>query len=247
MINGLKKIIPDSIKKYYWRYLRRQAKAKKKRIKFDDKSIKETFTFIYDTNYWSGTDSISGGGSNLHHTQVVIKRISDVIKEMNLHSVLDIPCGDFAWMQYVDLSDVNYIGGDIVDDLIKNNKEKFKDKSSLKFEVIDLLNDKLPKSDVILNRDCLVHLSFKDIFKALENIKKSGCKYLLTTTFPEHKQNKDITTGDWRALNLEEAPFNFKSPIKCINEQYNHQEYHDKSLNLWKIEDIVIPEHMNDK
>jgi hypothetical protein len=59
-----------------------------------------------------------------------------------------------------------------------------------------------------------------------------------TTTFPEHKQNVDITTGDWRALNLEEAPFNFPPPLRLMNEEYKHAEYFDKALALWRIEDI---------
>lgn len=247
MIKFLKQFISSDFKRYYWRYLKQQEKAKKKLIKFDGKSPKETFTFIHDTNYWSGRDSISGGGSDLQHTRVVVQQISELISELNIEMVIDIPCGDFAWMQYADLSAVKYIGGDIVDGLILKNKEKFKEKSNVKFKVIDLINDDIPKGEVLINRDCFVHLSFDDIFKALVNIKKSGCKYLLTTTFLDHKQNMDITTGEWRTLNFEEAPFNFKSPIKRISESYNHKEYHDKCLGLWIIEDIAIPQDMVEK
>jgi len=240
MINTLKKIVPVSFKKQYWRYLKKRRKAAKKKIKFDGQTPKEAFTFIYETNHWSGRDSISGGGSDLQHTQTVIKTINNLIIELNLKSVLDIPCGDFAWMQHVDLSTVNYIGGDIVNALVEKNNENFSKQGNLNFKVLDLANDKLPKKDIIINRDCLVHLSFKDIFKAIDNIKKSGCKYLLTTTFPDHKINTDITTGDWRPLNLEEAPFNFYPPIKLINEQYKNPKYSGKSLALWDIESIAV-------
>ena len=40
--------------------------------------------------------------------------------------MLDIPCGDFYWMKEVDLKDIEYIGADIVDELIKKNNDKFK-------------------------------------------------------------------------------------------------------------------------
>lgn len=238
MFNTIKKIVPISIKAYYWRYLKRKQKAAKKRIKFDNKTPKEIFTFIYNTNHWSGQESISGGGSNLQHTQEVIKSINLLIKEMGVKSVLDLPCGDFAWMQYVELANVNYVGGDIVDELIQNNIDKYQNKPKVTFKIIDLIKDEIPDSDLLINRDCLVHLSFKDIFKAMDNIKKSNCNYLLTTTFPNHKVNLDITTGDWRTLNLEEPPFNFPKPICIINEQYKHTEYNDKSLALWVISDL---------
>ncbi|WP_242202501.1 class I SAM-dependent methyltransferase [Aestuariivivens insulae] len=236
----MKQLIPFRIKKYYWRFLKWRRKQKKRRIKFDGKSPKEVFTYIYNTNYWSGHQSISGGGSDLHHTQVVIDQISRLIKEFKFSSILDVPCGDFIWMQHVDLLGCNYTGGDIVEALIQENIEKYKHDKNIRFQVIDLLKDDLPKSDILINRDGLVHLSFDDIFKALGNIKNSGCNYLLSTTFPNHKENKDIVTGDWRPLNLEEAPFYFGSPLKLIKEKYQHPDYHDKSLGLWKIEDIKL-------
>lgn len=108
-------------------------------------------------------------------------------------------------MQYVDLSDIKYTGADIVPDLIPLNKEKY---PKYDFKVLDLTTDNLPKVDLIFCRDCLFHLSNNLIVEALKNIKKSGSKYLLTTTFPEHKiANRDIEIGQWRIINLEIEPF----------------------------------------
>jgi hypothetical protein len=85
-----------------------------------------------------------------------------------------------------------------------------------------------------------VHFSFYDINKAIENIKRSEIKYLLTTTFPACDQNIDIVTGDWRIVNLEKAPFNFPTPIKMINENCTEGNgtYADKSLGLWQINQL---------
>ena len=73
------------------------------------------------------------------------------------------------------------------------------------------------------------------------NIKRSRILYLLTTTFPDCEENEDITTGDWRLLNLERPPFNLPPPIQLINEgcSESNGKYSDKSLGLWLIEDIV--------
>ena len=143
-------------------------------------------------------------------------------------------------MKKVDLSEVEYQGGDIVEDLINKNIEANKEKKNIRFDVIDLMNDNLPKSDLIIVRDCLVHLSYNDVFKAIDNIKKSGSKYLFTTTYPSHKTNFDIVTGDWRKLNLLEKPFNFPKPLLVINEKCTegNGEFADKSILLWDISSL---------
>ena len=57
---------------------------------------------------------------------------------MKITSVLDIPCGDFNWMQKVDLSNIEYIGADIVEELIKKNIEIYEGKNNLRFKVLNL-------------------------------------------------------------------------------------------------------------
>ena len=108
------------------------------------------------------------------------------------------------------------------------------------FKVLSLLKDVLPKVDIILCRDCLVHFSYKDIFTAINNICRNDSKYLLTTTFPLRIANRDITTGEWRVINLCASPFNFPVPLRIINEHCTEGNgiYSDKSLALWRINDI---------
>lgn len=226
-----KKIIPVWLLKCY---------RNMKISKFKNRSTKEVFTEIYNTNHWKSLESISGTGSEITQTKSLIKDLEKLLNDMNITSVLDIPCGDFKWMQKVDLSKIDYIGADIVEELIKSNKEQYKEKNNLKFKVLNLINDPLPKSDIIIIRDCLVHLSYEDIYNAIENIKSSGCKYLLTTTFTNHHLNSNIATGDWRRLNLQEKPFNFPYPILVIKENCTNGngEYKDKSMSLWEISKI---------
>ena len=131
-------------------------------------------------------------------------------------------------MKKVDLKEIDYLGADIVLDLIESNRRKY----NYRFRLLGL-TESLPKVDLILTRDSLVHLSYEDIFKALERIRQSA-KYLLATTFPG-RENKDIKTGDWRPLDLEAPPF-FLSPIEIINEgcTQGRGKYKDKSLALYE-------------
>lgn len=91
----------------------------------------------------------------------------------------------------------------------------------------------------ILCRDCLVHLSFDNIARAVANFRASGARFLLVTTFPEWDGNRDCEDGDWRALNMERAPFNWPAPRERINERCEEGGgWRDKSLGLWRLDQL---------
>ena len=200
----------------------------------------QRFGNIFKDNSWGGHDSVSGRGSDLDQTKHIIKEIPALFKDMGISTVLDVPCGDFNWMQHVDLSGIKYIGADIVEEIIKNNKNKY-EKDNISFRHMNLIEDTLPQVDLILTRDCLVHMSYGDIFKSLHNVCNSMSQYLLTTLFTDRQDNEDIITGEWRPLNLQIAPFSLPKPIRIINEKCTQKKssYADKSLGLWKISDIA--------
>lgn len=202
-------------------------------------STEKVFADIYAGKKWGGENSVSGPGSELDQTREISKELPSILHDLDIRTVLDIPCGDFHWMKHVDMTGIEYTGADIVPDLIHDNRTTY-ERENVKFLVANLINDKLPKVDLILCRDCLVHLSFKDIFLALHNVCDSGSKYLLTTTFTRRKNNHDIATGQWRALNMEAAPFMLPEPLKTISEQSTEGNgaYKDKALSLWEISDI---------
>ncbi|WP_456439190.1 hypothetical protein [Psychroserpens sp.] len=234
MKKQLKKILPD----WFVEYL----KIKRQSNIFKNKPIEETFTYINKNNSWTSDESVSGDGSEVDVTKELISELQLFLKKEKIQSMLDIPCGDFNWMQHANLQEVDYIGGDIVESLIVSNNDKHGNKN-ISFSTLDLTKDKLPKVDVIFCRDCLVHLSYKNIYKALVNIKKSESKYLLTTSFYRCDRNKDIITGQWRKLNFEFFPFYFNKPTQIIDEKYTKKggKYSDKTMSLWEISDIPIP------
>ncbi len=225
----LKKLTPKFIINYYSRFLQS--------MKFRNMKTNEVFTEIYKSNHWSSSESISGKGSEIIQASTLINEVNKLIIDFKINSILDIPCGDFNWMQKVNLENIDYLGADIVEELINENKIKYEQSEKLKFCVLNLISDSLPKRDLIIVRDCLVHLSNVDIKNAVQNIKSSGAKYLLTTTFVNHKRNHDIVTGNWRAINLQEKPYNFSTPILIINENCTEGfgEFNDKSMALWEI------------
>src|SRR5207302_6386680 len=129
----------------------------------------------------------------------------EVVEQMAVRSLLDIPCGDFHWMQHVDLSGVEYVGADVVPEMVAANARFAA--ANVSFRRLDVISDRLPAADLVLCRDCLPHFSLRDVRRALENIVASGSTFLLTTTFTERTYNQDIMTGDFRAIILEMKPF----------------------------------------
>ena len=199
----------------------------------------EKFRRIYRTNHWGGSGSKSGEGASTEQTAVLRRAIPALLERLGVAVLLDVPCGDYHWMRHVELPVSRYIGGDIVPEIVERNRERYGD-DRRRFVTLDLTSDPLPEANLLLCRDGLVHLSFDDIRRALANIKESGSEYLLTTTFPDEETNQDITTGDWRVLNLQKAPFHFPEPLQLIDERCTEGggQFRDKSLGLWRVDDL---------
>ena len=194
------------------------------------------FQVIHDTNLWGASESISGLGSELDATAKLRTELPQLLRDLGVNVLLDLPCGDFAWLSRTVLPVSRYIGADIVESLVQSNRERY----GGEFLHLDLCSSDLPKADVVLCRDCLVHLSFEYIERAIRNLKRSGSTWLLTTMFLECDENLDIATGDWRMLNFELAPFHWKPPARVLVEGCTESGggYEDKSLGLWWISEL---------
>ena len=209
------------------------------KLRLQGETRQGTFSRYYKSNFWKDNHSRSGEGSNKEQTQVIRKILPDILDRYNIQTLIDVPCGDFFWMNQVELRTVKYIGYDIVPEVIKKNTELF-GSDQVRFSHRDMCQDLLDNCDMILCRDALVHLSFEDIQKALDNFKKSSAHYLLTTTFPKRSTNQDIVTGQWRTLNLQIDPFCFPDSLEIYNEGSTEQEgrYADKSIALWDLKSL---------
>jgi len=211
---GFKRTIKKLIFKIF-NYLSFKSYKRKKFEKnlFKIKSVEEKFSKIYTTNYWTDNESRSGTGSSLKSTENIRAHLPKILEKFNIKKLFDAPCGDFNWIYQVLKSvEIDYLGSDIVKDLIVSNKKY--ENNKIKFSKLDIRVDKLPASDLMICRDCLFHFSYKDIFLFLNNFLSSDIKYILLTSHlnTEYKfENKDIITGDFRKIDLFSKPFNFET------------------------------------
>lgn len=208
----------------------------------------EIFSCIYHANSWGSPESRSGPGSSTQQTRVIRQELPKLLRQLDIQVLLDAPCGDLHWIDQIDLSFLKlYIGVDIVPDLVIDNIKNHSTSNRV-FLHLDITKDELPRADVVLCRDCLAHLCFDDIWATLRNIKKSGARYLLASTYPRHMNNLDFPLSmqlhllRYRPLNLQQEPFNLPEPLLIINEENTEGNINDKSLGLWRLSDIIIPQ-----
>ena len=233
----------NKFNKYYW--LRKIYTSKLfQLLQIKNSELKKKiFTSIYKSNHWvqngnllpSEFVSVSGHGSNIGTDQYkqLVNNFTNIIDKYKINSILDMPCGDFLWIkEIVRNKDIDYLGIDIVDELIKNNNLKFKNEKN-NFQSCDIVNfDNKKKFDLVLIRDLFLHIKNSDIIKIINNLKSMNVKYIALNSY-DNKENIDVNIGQHRKVNLLIKPFNLKKPI------YSFKDYeNDKFFYIYDLETL---------
>lgn len=181
---------------------------------------KKAMEQVYEMNLWGGNASDFYSGIGSHDPSIVEPYIAAVSSFLSAFKtplvVCDLGCGDFNVGKELVRYAAQYIGVDIVEDLIAHNKEHYR-KENLAFFCLDIAKDPLPKGDCALVRQVLQHLSNAEVQKVLKKL--TAFKYvILTEHIPkgEFLPNKDIISGQGIRLKKQSGlqilapPFNFK-------------------------------------
>jgi hypothetical protein len=191
------------------------------------------FARIHAGNLWGDPESVSGTGSSLSATTTVRRELPDLMRRFDCHSLLDAPCGDFVWMKTIAHEMERYVGVDIVDEVIARNRAAYAG-DRIAFVCADLVSDPLPTADMILCRDCFIHLPTRSIEGVLRNFKRTGARYLLLTNCPGASPYHDIALGSFRKIDFTQAPFRFPRPVAVIQEEENRE------LALWDLQALSV-------
>lgn len=203
---------------------------------------REVFNEIYKLNWWGNNESISGVGSTLEYTRNLRIQLPVLFDKFKIESVFDAPCGDFNWMKHViSRSDgIKYIGGDIVQELVRINSLKYKSKN-ISFINFDIVNDTFPKVDLWICRDCFFHLPSDMILKSLLLFLESNSSYMLSTTHKNYDffRNKDIKPGGFRFIDLFTEPYFFPANVLYRFDDWLSPEP-EREMCMWSREQIDI-------
>lgn len=106
--------------------------------------------------------------------------------------------------------------------------------------MLDATCDRLPKADLVICRDLLIHLSLADISRVLNQVVGSGSGWFFATHFGDVGRNEEIESGDFRPVNLC-APL--PRPLEVISEQSLMAEgkFPDRAMALWPIAALEDP------
>jgi SAM-dependent methyltransferase len=180
-------------------------------------NLSDTFRRIYESNWWASEETRSGGGSTYARIEVVRQGLRPLLDRLGTRSLLDAGCGDWCWMQHVDLNGIEYFGCDIVEALVAETAAQYAGPGR-EFFVADITKDALPLVQVVLCRVTLNHLSLANVQRALVNFGRCG-RYLIATNHSHMTENTDIEDGAFRPLNLLLEPFRLCEPYAVL--------YHD--------------------
>lgn len=217
-------------------------------------SYKDVFSGIYENFGFGSTESRSGPGSTLSETAILREKIRQLVRHKDIKTVVDIPCGDFNWMKEIVFNFETYTGGDIVEQCVASNNDRY-GSSRIRFINFDLIQNSIPSADLLIVRDIIGHLPLEAGKKVVENILKSDCKYLLSTTWAKKvdqgwtkckpgdvdRENEGVDYGRFYPVNLMAAPFNFPEPEIYIEENVyvdNFENGNRKVLAFWDLQKV---------
>lgn len=193
------------------------------------------FDDICRENVWGSRESVSGPGSEFRRTARYREALAAFLRGREITSVFDAPCGDLNWMgEVISTTSIRYVGGDISDAVLGVARDRF---PKLDLRHFDICSDPFPDAQVWHCRDAFIHLSFADIWAALENASKSTIEYaLLSTNRAIMLRNFDIGTGGARPLDLQRPPFNFPPAIQYFDDTARWE--FPRAVAVWPIDAI---------
>jgi hypothetical protein len=199
----------------------------------------EKFALFYENKLWMAiapginrNQSVTGWGSTLDSTCLIRPALEQFLREMNIVTLFDAPCGDHHWIRHVHFN-CAYIGGDIVPSVIAALKEECG--GSKQFFTFDITKDEFPEADVWLCRACMQHLCNDEIMLALDNFRRSRVRIALLSN-SMLTSNYDIKTGGSRAIDLTKPPFNLPRPRWTLADNPHGESRH---IGVWYREDLL--------
>lgn len=186
------------IRKLLGRVRRRLWPSPMDHSQYERLSVPDTFRKIYRKQVWgkNGERFYSGPGSHGAASDLYCAAVSGFIRENGIRSVVDLGCGDFAvGRRIVDATEAQYIGVDVVPELIQHHRRKFQG-PRVSFFCANIITDELPAADLCLVRQVLQHLTNQEIAKVLARLSHFP-RVLITEDLPTEPKsiNHDMTHG----------------------------------------------------
>lgn len=186
-------------------------------------NIESVMTDIYTRNLWGSPLTRSGPTSTQERTMELCHTLPELFQSLGIESILDVGCGDFSWMKTVNLEGVEYLGVDIVTDLVENLQKTYTT-STIKFQKMNVLQEPPESVDVWFCRDFLNLLDLQQTGQFFSKFLESKSLYLALTTVEFNdadnlgspQNSLDGYTGIQRMVDIFQPPFRLGDPKKIL-------------------------------
>lgn len=217
----------DLVKAYTPTPLRKVARRLKREIRWArDRRLPARVVFqkVYAEREWGhdNTDGFySGTGSDPIPASAYAENIRRYIEREGIRSIVDLGCGDYRVASLLVSDKVQYVGVDIVEEVIAANREHHVS-PNVRFECLDITRDPLPTGELCLIREVFQHLSNAEILSVLSKLRGFSHVIFSDAQLPRSaikKPNRDIAHGrdsrGWKysALFLDLPPFNVPTQL----------------------------------
>lgn len=183
------------------------------------------FDAVYRTRFWTGRRPevpASGPGSTRQAAANAIRAIERTVRDLRIELLLDAPCGDKSWVGGASLpSHTEYVGVDVT-------------AASAASIVLDLVDtqkvyEKLSpivahRTTLVLCRHLLFHLPHSEGIQVIQNLKGTGARWLLTSTYLRAEDNeRDFVFADGHKTNLLKSPYCLDDPLELYRDAHPDQ------------------------
>ena len=183
--------------------------------------MKNEFTNIYDKELW-GKEKGSGAGSRPKFNKEYILFLENFLRDNDIKSVIDFGCGDWQFSRYIDWGSVDYLGLDIVDTVIEDNKKQFSQYSFVSdTDVFKYLEGR----EFIIIKDVIMHWPNEEILSFLDKLVTYDIKILLVNVFGQSKNRRLKRVGGFSRLDYDKFPLN---------------KYNSELIFTWKNRQVVL-------
>lgn len=182
------------------------------------KLLQKGYSQFYLGGMWrpAPDQSKSGIGSTLAYSDSFSKNLIRIIREYKIKNVFDCSCGDWFWMRHIKDKLPNYLGNDVCQEIVNDNKQY--ETQSIKFVCNDMLsemkNRKDKEFDLIICRHTMEHLPIEYNLEAIQEMKRVSKFFIITSANLSYSlnENPDLNfSGNfvppYKSVNLEKEPY----------------------------------------